>query len=145
MKTRPLLSLFFILAIAFLSLGTVVKKKDPVLETQTGPIGYLEKAKEEAEGKKGPPVPTLELFPKERFLAEGAMEKGKSSLANLEEKEGTEAELWLEEEGNEQDETEREEGLWNEGEEEFKLKSQRDDTREKSTQSKPGLLDRNRG
>lgn len=136
----PSLSLFFILGVAFLSMGTVLKKKDPVLQTQTGPIGYSEKAKEEAEGKKGPPVPTLELYPKERFLTEGPVEKGKSSPVTEEE---TEGELWLGEEGEEEDEIGEAEGLWAEEEvgEEFKLVAKRDDTREKSAR-KPGFLDR---
>ena len=61
-------------------MGTVLKKKDPVAETQTGSIGYSEKAKEGAEGKKGPPMPTLELYPKERFLTEGPVEKGEEEF-----------------------------------------------------------------
>ena len=112
-------------------MGTVLKKRDPVVETQTGPAGYSEKAKEEAEGKKGPPAPTLELYPKERFLVEGPVEKGKGAPSVKEE---TETELWLEEEEGPWDE-------WEEGEE-FKLPAKRDDTREKSAKRKPGFLDR---
>lgn len=137
---RESLFFFFVLAVAFLSLGTVVKKKDPVLETQTGPIGYAEKAKEEAEGKKGPPVPTLELYPKERFLAEGPVEKGKISPID---KEKVERGLWLAEEGEAEQEDEARQG-W-EGEEEFKLEAKRDDTREKSAKQNPRFLDTERG
>lgn len=108
----PSLSLFFILGVAFLSMGTVLKKKDPVAETQTGSIGYSEKAKEGAEGKKGPPMPTLELYPKERFLTEGPVEKGKSSPV-----------------------AEEETG------EEFKLGAERDDTKKKPAKAKPRFLD----
>ena len=126
---KPFLSLILILGIALLSIGTVLKKKDPVLEAQTGPIGYSEKEKEEAEGKKGPPVPKLELYPKERFLVEGPVEKKKGAPSLPEE---TETELWLEE-GAEEGEIGAEEGLWDEEEEEdeFKLEVQTDDTREK--------------
>lgn len=74
---KPFLRIFLILGMGFLSLGTVVKKKDPIQMTQTDPVGYQEKLKEEEGGKKGPPAPTLELFPKERFLIEGPVEKGK--------------------------------------------------------------------
>lgn len=74
---RQLILFSLVLVTSFLSLGTVLKKKDAIQRTQTDPIGYQEKAKEEAEGKKGPPVPALELFPKERFLVEGPVEKTK--------------------------------------------------------------------
>lgn len=138
---RESLFFFSVLAVAFLSLGTVIKKKDPVLETQTGPIGYAEKAKEEAEGKKGPPAPTLELYPKERFLAEGPVEKGKISPVDLGDKEKVETGLGLAEEGEAEQEDEAGQG-W-EGEEEFKLEAKRDDT--KSTKQNPRLLDTERG
>lgn len=138
------LSLFLALGSAFLSVGTVVKKKDPVLETQTGPIGYAEKAKEEAEGKKGPPAPTLELYPKERFLIEGPVEKRKRAFSAKEE---AEVELWLEEEGEEEDETPEDEELWEGREKEgwFKLEAKRDDTREKPAKPTPRFLDTSKG
>ncbi len=113
------LSFLFVVGIAFLSMGTVLKKKDPIVETQTGPVGYSEKAKEEAEGKKGPPAPALELYPKERFLVEGPVEKGKGAPSVKEEE--AETELWLEEG------------------EEFKPPAQKDDTREKSVKRKTRL------
>lgn len=81
--------------IAFFSLGTVVKKKDAIQLTQTDPIAYKDKVKEEAEGKKGPPAPTLELFPKEKFLAEGPVGKLDQAALTPEEEEW---ELWLGEE-----------------------------------------------
>lgn len=65
---------FMILGMSLLSLGTVVQKKDPIQLTQADPVGYQEKLKEEMEGKKGPPAPTLELFPKERFLVQSPMD-----------------------------------------------------------------------
>lgn len=100
--------------VAFFSLGTVVKKKDAIQLTQTDPIAYKDKVKEEAEGKKGPPAPTLELFPKEKFLVEGPVgELDKASLTPEEE----EWELWL---GEEEEK----------GEAEFKLGRETDDMKE---------------
>lgn len=118
---RPL-GIFILLGLALLSLGTVIKKKDAVRLTQTDPIGYQEKLKEEAEGKKGPPVPSLRLFPKERFLVEGPIGKMKGP-ASLEEKEDWE--FWLEEGPEEETGFEGEE-------DEFKLGTGRDDITEES-------------
>jgi hypothetical protein len=73
----------------------VVQKKDGIQLTQTDPVAYQEKAKEEIEGKKGPPAPFLELFPKEKFLAEGPMEETKEEILLDEEAPLT---LWEEEE-----------------------------------------------
>lgn len=125
MRTQ-FLFFFFVLAAAFLSVGTVVKKKDPILETQTGPVGYSEKAKEETEGKKGPPAPALTLFPKERFLVEGPVEKGEEIATAKPAKEEAEAEFWLEEEGEENGE-------------EFKLEAERDDSRKTAKGTPTGL------
>ena len=67
-----------ILALGFLSSASVLKKKDAIQDTQTEPTTYQSKVKEHTEGKKGPPAPTFELFPKQRFLVEGPMEKPKA-------------------------------------------------------------------
>ena len=67
-----------ILAVGFLSSASVLKKRDAIQDTQTEPTTYQAKVKEHTEGKKGPPAPTFELFPKQRFLVEGPMEKPKS-------------------------------------------------------------------
>ena len=105
---------FFVL-IAFLSVGAIAKKQDPILKTQTDPVDYREKQKEEREGKKGPPVPTIELFPRQRFLVEGPVDKTKRPPVSQRK---AETELWLEEE-------EGEEG--DEFEDEFKLELETDD------------------
>ena len=68
-----------ILSLGFLSSAAVLKKKDAIQDTQTDPTTYQVKLKEHTEGKKGPPAPTFELFPKQGFLAEGPMEKPKAS------------------------------------------------------------------
>ena len=82
-----------ILALSFLSSASVLKKKDAIQDTQTDPTTYQAKVKEHTEGKKGPPAPTFELFPKQRFLVEGPMEKPKafekfSSSAEINEENG---------------------------------------------------------
>jgi len=77
--------------IGFLSLGTVVKRKDAIELTKTDPIAYEQKKKEEAEGKKGPPVPALKLYPREKFQVEPPVGKEK-------EREETEKETGPEEE-----------------------------------------------
>ena len=110
--------IFLLISVGLLEMGTVVKKKDAIQLTQTDPVAYQEKVKEEAEGKKRPPVPTLELFPKERFLTEGPVEKGKEARGVPE---GTDSEFWLEE-----DKTGETSEEWEEGE--FKLEPQTDDT-----------------
>lgn len=66
---------FVICLLAAVSLGTVVKRKDGIQMTQTDPVGYQEKLKEEEGGKKGPPAPTIELHPKRRFLIEAPVAK----------------------------------------------------------------------
>lgn len=113
---------FFVL-VAFLSVGAIAKKQDPILKTQTDPVDYREKQKEEREGKKGPPVPTIELFPRQRFLVEGPVQKTKRPSVS---REKAETELWLEEdEGEESDE--------------FKLEVETDDTWEAQKNHKEGV------
>lgn len=118
-------TILVIVATGLLSMGTVVKKKDAIQKTQTDPIGYQEVLKEEEGGKKGPPVPALELFPKERFLSEGPVGRPQKGLS---EKEEESEELWFEEE-----EEAPEEG---EGEE-FKLETDSDDMWEESPEENP--------
>ncbi len=83
----------FILILSLLSLATVFKKKDPIQLTQTDPIRQEEKAKEEAEGKKGPPAPTVLLYPKERFLVEAPLNPEKEGEIPEETEEWEEFEL----------------------------------------------------
>lgn len=118
---KQILRVVFILGVSFLSLATVVKKKDPITETQTDPIAYKEKEKEEKEGKKGPPVPTLELFPRLRFLSEGPVKGDKKSTPAAERE--TAASTIAE---NEDKEIEEEASEWDE----FKVDEEGDDTSE---------------
>lgn len=126
--------LLLISAIAFVSLGTIAKRKDPIELTQTDPASAKEKLKEEAEGKKGPPAPTLELFPKERFLSEGPVEKEKEEVEEEEWVSGEEENLdfWFGEESEEGKDGEEgeEELLWEEESDEERVKAdeQTDDT-----------------
>lgn len=127
MKFQPakwVFQMILFLGIGFLLMGAVVKKKDPLRETQTDPVGYQDKLKEEEGGKKGPPAPSLNLFPKEKFLVEGAVGKAPetASAETFEEQAAKEefedSDLWLEEEVRE--------------EEEFKQGEETDDTWEDS-------------
>ena len=79
--------LLIIVGMGLLSLGTVIKKKDKIQDTQTDPVAYEQKMRQEAEGKKGPPAPTFNLFPRENFLEEGPMEKSKPSSVSRGEEE----------------------------------------------------------
>ena len=98
-------------------MGAIAKKQDPIVATQTDPIDYKEKQKEEKEGKKGPPVPSIDLFPRRRFLMEGPVDKMKAAPPPAERQT---AELWLEEGAEEP----TEEG------DEFKLELETDDNME---------------
>ena len=77
---KRVLRAWFLIAIGLVSVGTVVKKKDAIELTQTNPASYQEKAKEQAEGKKGSPSPAIRLYPQERFLTQGPFEKEKVGM-----------------------------------------------------------------
>lgn len=118
MKFQPakwVFQMILFLGIGFLLMGTVVKKKDPVRETQTDPVGYQDKLKEEEEGKKGPPAPALNLFPREKFLVEGSVGKAPTTALaetfeeQAAEEEVTDSDLWLEEEVGEGEEFKQDE------------------------------------
>ena len=106
-----------ILFLGFLSLGTVVLRKDAIRRTQTDPVAYEEKKKEEQEGKKGPPAPTFKLYPKEKFLVEGPIEEDKIKEEELK-TEKTKGEFALD----------WDTGFEDKGEEEFKPEGTKDDT-----------------
>jgi hypothetical protein len=76
--------------------GAIVERRDPIRLTQTDPVALKEKVKEEEEGKKGPPAPTLRLFPRERFLAEGPVEQAEVSEEILPADEEAELGFWFE-------------------------------------------------
>ena len=114
--------LLLVLAVGFLSSGAVLKKKDAIQDTQTDPTAYQAKLKEQMEGKKGPPAPTLELFPKQRFLSEGPVEKPKSSSMIESGEEESPTQPWIEE-GSEKDE-EAKQWEW----QDIKEEDEKDDT-----------------
>jgi hypothetical protein len=95
------LRVLLIIFLAFLSLGTVVKRKGAIELTRTDPVAYEEKKKEEAEGKKGPPAPSLNLFPREKFLVDPPVEKDKKEGGQIkleaEEEELVDWDSWYEE------------------------------------------------
>lgn len=127
-KVSLLIFTIFMIGGGFLLSGAVVKRKDPIQKTQTDPVGYQDKIKEEAEGRKGPPVPALELFPKEGFLSGGAVEeKDRRQEDFFEEGEEGEYELLMEESGEAEGLTQRESPN-----EEFKIELERDDMWEKT-------------
>ena len=60
------------------NMGTVRRKEDPILKTQTDPISYKQKMEEMKDGvPKGAPMPSFNLFPKEKFMADPAVGKAK--------------------------------------------------------------------
>ena len=86
------LSFLLILTIGLLSSGAILKKRDSIRDTQTDPVAYQAKLKEQREGKKGPPVPSFEFFPKQRFLVQSPVEKPKPSSLSGNEREQDQAE-----------------------------------------------------
>lgn len=118
MKMPQLAEIILSLGIGFLSVGTVAKQKDPITMTQTDPVRYEEKEKEKKEGKKGPPMPTIELYPRHRFLIEGPIDKSKQVIPTEEE---ANLEFWLEED---EPQKEKEDPTG----EEFKPRDETDDT-----------------
>ena len=53
-----------------INLGTIRKKENPILKTQTNPIAWKDKLEEIKDGVKGPPAPSWKLYPKSRFQTE---------------------------------------------------------------------------
>ena len=82
-----------VLVLGLLFSGSIFKKKDAVTLTQTDPIGYQEKQKEEAEGKKGAPAPEIRLYPEAGFLSEGPVNQKKEGPSA-----DPDAETWWQEE-----------------------------------------------
>lgn len=66
---------------SLLNLGTVRKKEDPVLKTQTDPISYKQKMEEMKDGPKGAPTPSFNLYPKAGFMTDPAVEVAKEEAA----------------------------------------------------------------
>ena len=70
MKTLGKMIIVGVCAIALLNIGTIRKKDDIILKTQTGPIAYKQKMEEIKEGEKGAPMPSMMLYPKWEFLSD---------------------------------------------------------------------------
>ena len=60
----------FVGALALLQMGTIRRKEDPILKTQTDPILYKQKMDEIKDGEKGAPSPSFRHYDKAGFLAE---------------------------------------------------------------------------
>ena len=63
--------------LSVLNIGTIRKKDDPILKTQTDPILYKEKMEEIKDGEKGAPEPAWRLYPKAKFNTETPMKVGR--------------------------------------------------------------------
>lgn len=111
---------FLLLAAGFLFSGSVLKKDDPIVNTQTDPVLYEQLKKEEEEGRKSPASPTFDLFPQQAFLIEDPV--GKYIEEQEPAEEISDLELWLEEGGMDGLEPETA------SEDEFKLDLETDDT-----------------
>ncbi len=109
------LRVFFFLGLSFLFLGAVLKKKDGIQMTQTDPVNYQEKMKEEEGGKKGPPSPSLRFFPKERFMSEGPVEKKEKQEPPSEEIQPDQTPEELKPENETDDTSEASEEVWDLG------------------------------
>ena len=100
--------------IVLLNLGTVRKKPNAILRTQTDPIAYKDKMEEIKDGVKGAPQPVWTLYSKGSFLSDPPVEASQMAEAakmlqekipvlgeplpeNLDERESPEETGWTEE------------------------------------------------
>jgi len=97
-------ALFFIFlsVLAGLQIGTVRKKDNPVVNTQTAPILYEQKKEEEKDGVKGPLMYHVKNNPLETFFIEPPMtseqkERGQATAAKPVTAPGDTADWWEEE------------------------------------------------
>lgn len=133
MKISSVVCRLLLAGMSFLSIGAVAKKQDPITLTQTDPVAFKEKQKEEAEGKKGPPSPTLEFFPRQRFLSEAPVASSKQPEKTVHREEAKESswsedELW-ESEGGKKPKRDKE----------FKPSLETDDTWQDAEEDEGGL------
>lgn len=69
-KKETFFLIVMIASVGLLNSGTIRRKPDPVVKTQTDPISYKQKMEETKDGVKGAPLPSFKLFPKENFMAD---------------------------------------------------------------------------
>ncbi len=74
MMRQTVLMAALLLSVWMLHAGTVRKKDDPILNTQTNPIALKDKMEEIKDGEKGAPSPSFKNYPKSQFLTEPPME-----------------------------------------------------------------------
>ncbi len=81
MRKIPVFLFFFSLMLAaFLNMGTVRKKENAVIKTQTAPIKLKDKLEEIKDGEKGPATPTFGWYGgKNGFMGAPPFEKSKAS------------------------------------------------------------------
>jgi len=104
MKKITLFLSVMIVVIGFLNSGTIRKKEDPILKTQTDPITYKQKMEEMKDGPKGAPTPSFKLFPKENFMSDPSVGAAKEEpqqnalaqedVSEVSVSEGEESEEW---------------------------------------------------
>lgn len=80
-----------------LQLGSIRKKDDPILKTQTNPIAVKDKMEEIKDGEKGAPSPSMTFYSKETFLTD-APTKTFAEEEDLVSQQKDDAELLFEEE-----------------------------------------------
>lgn len=68
-------------SVMMLHAGSVRKKDDPILRTQTHPIALKDKMEEIKDGEKGAPSPSFKHYPKSQFLTEPPVENQPDSKA----------------------------------------------------------------
>ena len=87
-RTVVLISVVMVMS-SWVHLGTIRKREDPILKTQTDPITYQKKLEEMKDGPKGAPTPSFNLYPKARFMTDPPVgevkEEPPSSVSDKEE------------------------------------------------------------
>ena len=73
--------LIFVSVLSGLNVGSIRRAEDPIRDTQTNPILYEQKKKEEKDGKKGPLMYHVRNNPRESFFIDPPFEKEKKTSA----------------------------------------------------------------
>ena len=110
----------FVLILASFQMGTIRKKEDPILKTQTSPIALNDKIEEIQNGPKGAPTPSFKLYTQSGFLTDPPVAQGKSTpeapnpadlskkvteVPGIEQKErNSQEDWWLEDQGKDEGE-----------------------------------------
>lgn len=120
MINSKVLVVALLFSVLMLHAGSVRKKDDPILNTQTNPIALKDKMEEIKDGEKGAPSPSFKHYPKSRFLTEPSIEDYPNSESEAPEESLAEGEEPLIEDLGEYEDAEEpeEEDWWEEEEDE---------------------------